>query len=86
MPVKGGEGLVEQKKLRIADQDAGQGDALLLPAGELVRLVVLQPFKLHEGDHLGSPPLFYRVVLLSAQAAEDVLPHGHIRKKGVILE
>ena len=78
MPVEGRERLVQKKQLRVADQDARQGDTLLLPAGELGRSVVFQSLQAHEGDHLVRSARLYCAVLFPAQAAEDVLPHAHV--------
>ena len=86
MAVERGKGLVKQQKSRIADQDTRKRDPLLLPAGELVRLVVLQPLQLQHIYHFAQVPFFLRTVLLTAQPAEDVLPYCHIREKRIVLE
>ncbi len=84
--VERGERLVEQQKLRVADHDARKRRALRLTAGQLRRAVVLKPVELEHVQHLCKLFLFLRLVLLAAHAAEDVLPHGHVRKERVVLE
>ena len=86
MSVQGGEGLVQQQELRIVDQDARQGDALLLPAGQLGGFSLLQPLQPHHAQHLPQPLLLHGAVLFPVQTAEDVLRHRHVGKKRVVLE
>src|ERR1043165_6981350 len=51
--IRGGAGrLGEQEHLGVVDQGAGDGDALLLAAGELVRLLALVLAELHQVEHL----------------------------------
>ena len=45
-------GLVGQDDLRLAHQRTGDGHALLLASGQLVRQVVLAPFETHERELL----------------------------------
>ena len=47
------ERLVEQEHARTQDQRAGQGHPLLLAAGELVRLALLEAGESHALEHLG---------------------------------
>ena len=46
--VQSGKGLVQQQDLRAAGQDAGQGRALLLPAGELTGIFVFGALQVEE--------------------------------------
>jgi len=85
--VEGAEWFVEQEHLRARRERTGQGDALALAAGELVRVSVRerrQPDELEEFLH----PLLLRVLvdLANRQAEGDVPPHGHVPKEGVVLE
>ena len=80
------EGLVEQQDLRVADEDARERDALLLPAGELGGFSFFQPFELHHAQDLAQPPLLCRAVLFPVEAAEDVLSHRHVGEERVVLE
>ena len=86
MPVQRGKGLVKKKQLRIADQDARERHALLLPAGELMRPVLFQPPKLHQPDHIPCPALTLGAVFYAAKPAEDILLHRHIGEKRVVLK
>ena len=86
MGVQCRERLVQHQHARFIDQDPCQGNALLLAAGELRRPMVLQAFQLHQLQHLPELPLLLLPVLFPVQAAEDVLPHRHVREQGVVLE
>jgi hypothetical protein len=81
------ERLVQQQHLRLDDDRAGQGDALLLPARELVR----PPFGVRrEADQLEGgvdprPP--GRLVDLALDQAEgDVVAHREVRPERIALE
>ena len=52
LEVEGAERLVEQQHLGVVDQRAGDGDALLLAAGELVRLALGEVAELDEVEHV----------------------------------
>ena len=84
--VQGRKRLVQHQQTRFADQNAGQGGALLLPAGELGRFVVLESVQLHQPDDLRKPLFLLIPVLFPVQAAEDVLPHGHVREERIVLK
>ncbi len=52
LQVEGAERLVEEEHLGVVDQRAGHGDALLLAAGELVRLLPRLLAELDQLQHL----------------------------------
>ena len=81
------ERFVEQQNLGFGRQSAGEGHALLLAAGDLAGLAVLQFFHAHEAQHgidrrlhfaLGFPEHF--------KAKGDVLRHRHMREQRIALE
>ncbi|MNM93008.1 hypothetical protein D3C81_1053680 [compost metagenome] len=78
---------IEQQHRRLWRQRAGQGDALLLAAGQLGRLAPRQVFHLHQRQHLADPR-GNRLALhaLHLQAEGDVLRHAHVREQRVALE
>ena len=81
--VQGGEGLVQQDGPGLRRQDAGQGAPLLLPAGELPRLLV------RHGLQPELPQLLRHLCLAAALVPHgrgDVLPHRHVGEQGVLLE
>ena len=81
------EGLVQQEAVGLGRQGAGQGDPLLLAAGELVGLASGQVRHLHAGEVRGG-----QLAPLGARHAAHfrpelhVLPHGHVGPEGVVLE
>ncbi len=85
--VQGAQWLVEQQQFGALHQRARQGHALLLAAGELMRLAFAETAELDEFQHgrhpFGDLRLWHAVLL---QAECDVLLHGHVRKQGVRLE
>ena len=50
-------GLVQQEDIRVLEQNLGQGGALLLTAGEVVRMPVQHPLQTAQGRHLPCPLL-----------------------------
>ena len=83
--VEVGEGLVEQDQRRSRGQCAGQGDALLLAAGQLVRVLVAMPGQADGGEQLADA----QVVVLGLAAVEaeaDVLFDGEMGKQRIVLE
>ena len=80
------ERLVQHQHPRLVHKDPCQGDALLLAAGELGRTMVFQSFQLHQLQHLRELLRLLRPVLFPVQAAEDILPHRHVREECVVLE
>ncbi len=85
--VQGAHGLVQQEQLGTLGQGTGQGHALALAAGELVRLALGVLAHLHQLEHLRHPGVDFRagdLVLLETEG--DVLRHGHVGEQGVGLE
>ncbi|EJT84519.1 hypothetical protein PPS11_21719 [Pseudomonas putida S11] len=79
--------LVEQQQLGALGQRAGQGHALALAAGQLVRLALGVLGHVHQLEHLGHAGVdlgLGHLVLLQAEG--DVLRHGHVREQRVGLE
>ena len=54
--VEGAERLVEQQHLRLQDECPGEGDPLLLAAGQLRRPALLEPAEADQLDRLADPP------------------------------
>ena len=85
--VQVGKRLVHQQHVRLDDDGAGQGDALLLAAGELGRHAVGVLVDLHHAQDFVRPA----VALLPGhpaglEAVGDVVAHGHVGEHGVVLE
>ena len=87
LQVERAERLVEQQHARLVDERAGDGDALLLTAGELGHVavgVVLKAYQTqHTHDLLGDNVLR---LLLDGQAEGDVVVDVHVREERVFLE
>ena len=74
--VERGQRLVEQQHLRAARQRARQRHALLLAAGELIGLALLQALELDQRDHLGDAGVDLGARHAGAlQAERDIVPH-----------
>ena len=87
LEVERAERLVEQQHLRPVDQGAGQGDALALPARELVGAAGAVVGEAHLLEGLLRPaPSLRSGDLLDPQAVLDVREHAHVREEGVVLE
>ena len=83
--VQAGEGFVQQDQLRARRECSGQGHALLLAAGELVRQAVLEEGQAHEAQHLPGP--FEPFLAGQGPEAEGgVLEHAQVREQRVVLE
>ena len=87
LQVERGERLVEQQHLRVVDERPGDRDALLLPAADLVGLLVLVAVHLDEVEH----GVDFAVDLLArlardAQAEGDVVADAQVREQRVVLE
>ncbi len=81
------ERLVEQQDARLVGEGAGEGDALLLTAGKLCRLAVLEPVELHESEHLGDLRRDLRALAAAHLETEgDVLRDRQMREDGIALE
>ena len=85
--VQGPQGLVQEQELGVLGQAAGQGDALALPAGELVRAALAQRGDLEQFEHvpdaLGALGPGH---LLLLEPELHVLLHRHVGEQGVGLE
>ena len=88
--VERGHRLVEEQHPRAADQRPGDGDALLLPAGQLAGLALLEAGEADELEHLphAAVDLGLRgsVAAVGRQPEGDVVEHGQVREEGVPLE
>jgi hypothetical protein len=85
LEVEGAERFVQEQHLGRVDQRPGDGDALLLAAGELVRLLAGLLPQLDELQHL-LDLLLHRLDAAPAQAEGDVLEDVEVREEGVGLE
>ena len=87
LQVERGERLVEEQHLRLQDERAGDGDALLLAAGNLRGLLPLLPLHLDEAEHAAHALLdFVLRAALQPQAEGDVVPERQVREERVVLE
>ena len=87
LEVQGTQRLVQQQDLRLVDQTAGDGHALLLAAGHLADAAALEALQAHDFQHiphLAADGLF--VHLLQAQAEGHILKHVQVREQRVFLE
>ena len=80
--------LVEQERPRVGGQRAGDGDALLLAAGEVVRVVALAALQPEAGEQLARPRLRVRArALVRAHGRQrDVVEHAEVREEVEVLE
>ena len=83
--VERGEGFVEQDRLRLGAEDAGERDALLLSAGELRGMLFLQALQPEHAELFRGQRALFRPAP-RADAAENVLLNGHVGKERVLLE
>ena len=87
LQVERAERLVEQQHARLVDECAGDGDALLLTAGELGHVAVGVVLKAHQTQHthdlLGNNVLR---LFFDGQAEGDVVVDVHVREERVFLE
>jgi len=85
--VERGQRLVEQQNPRAARQRARQRHALLLTAGELIGLALLEAFELDQRHHLGHAGIDLRTRHARALQPEcDVVPHVEMGKQRVVLK
>jgi hypothetical protein len=81
------ERLVEQQHARLDRQRAGQGHALALAAAELGRIARLMALQADDPQQLVDLRVDLRLwPLADAQPGGDVLAHGHVLERGVVLE
>ena len=79
--------LVEQQHFRLEDQRARQRHALLLAAGDLIDIAIVEPRQIHHRQrflharfHFGARNAEH------LQAIADVLPQRHMREQGIRLK
>ena len=85
--VERGQRLVEQQDPRAARQRTRQRHALLLAAGKLVGLALLEALEFDERYHLGDAGGDIGSGHPGAlQAERDIVPHRQMRKQRVVLE
>ncbi len=81
------ERLVEQQQARTVGQPARQRNALLLPAGQLVRIGCCLVGEVHLFENLARHPVdFGGRAARHLQRKSDVLSHRHMREQRVALE
>src|SRR2546428_532514 len=81
------ERLVQQEDLRAEDEGSGQGDALLLAAGELRGITLHDTRETHDLEHLPGPVLHLRLwEPAEAEPEGDVVRHGHVWPERIALE
>ena len=81
------QGFVEQQHRRLHDQRTGQGDPLLLPAGQLVGRTVFQVGQADEGEdvhHFGSD--IVRFHFFDFQTVGDVFEHVEMGEQRITLK
>ena len=85
--VEGAERLVEEQHQRLVDHGAGDGHALLLAAGKLMRATVRELFEMHHAQGFQHPALdsAFRTGL-HPKPESHVVAHGHMREQRVILK
>ena len=85
--VEGAERLVEEQHQRLVDHGAGDGDALLLSAGKLMRTTVRILFQMHHPQGFHDPPVDFALGTgLHPEPEGHVVAHAHVREQRVILE
>ena len=85
--IEGGERLVEKPDVRVGGERAGDADALLLAAGELVRQIAFTALEPDESGHLAGAGL----ALLARNALDlerkgDIVEHGEMRQEREVLK
>ena len=85
--VQVGEGLVEEKHVRVEDQGAGQGHALLLAARELAGIPLFEARQVDQRQgvvHLLGDLRAGR--FLDLEAVGHIVEDGHVRPEGIVLK
>src|SRR5580704_3001347 len=80
--VEAGSGFIEKQKIGIANQGAGESEALLLAAGKIADAGILFFFELHERDGFGRA----RALLKEAAEQAECFEHGQLFRKLRILQ
>ena len=79
--------LIEQDHRRPVRETTCQRDALLLPAGKLLRITFRVVIHVHHGERIVHRPLDVVARMAThAQAIRDVVPYVHVRKQRVTLK
>src|SRR5439155_24340673 len=87
LQVERAERLVEEEHARLADEGPGERHPLPLPARELPRLAILEPFQLDEAQHLEHTPADRAALhALAPEPERDVLEDREVREERVALE
>ena len=85
--VERAERLVEEEDLRVDRERTREPHPLPLPARELRRIPLREPFELDEPEQLGDPLARLRLRRLTdLQPERDVLLHRHVLERRVVLE
>ena len=87
LEVERAERLVEEQRARVVDEGSGEGDALLLTAGQLRRLPTGEVREAHDLEELVDTlrDLGPRRPA-TARAERHVVEHAHVREQRVVLE
>ena len=81
------ERLIQEQQIRLFDQRTGDRHTLLLAAGKLARFAVKEVVHMDQFRHFKSSFLpFILGYILDLQRESNVLHHGHMRIKGIVLE
>ena len=87
LQVQRAQGLIQQKHSGVVDQRPRNGDALLLAAGQGIRLTLFIAGHLHQRQHLGNPALDLILGhLADGGSVSHVIKHRHVGEQGVALE
>ncbi|MNT19628.1 hypothetical protein D3C72_1548960 [compost metagenome] len=85
--VEGAQRLVHQQDAWAIHQRPGECDTLLLAAGQLRRVAVLEAFQARQCQRLLDPnPGFGGRYFAQVEGEGDVLGHAHVREQGIALE
>ena len=85
--VESAEGLIEEEHFRVDCKRSGDGDALLLSAGQRVDGPALEPLEVHEGQHLLDLRLDSVFLhLFETQTKGDVLIYVQVREQRITLK
>jgi hypothetical protein len=85
--IEGAERLVEEEYLRLGCESSREGHPLPLSARELSGIAVTEVLQLDEGQELVYAVADLRSWPLAHHEAErDIVTHGHVLERGVVLE
>ena len=80
------ERFVKQNAPRLNDDGTGKGDALLLTAGQLVRIALFKVLQMYGAQRVAHSALQILCVLPRPQAERDVFKHRHVRPERKVLK